>query len=138
MADDYELALQVAVRAVLAADLPLSGLIAGRIYDEPPDDVEFPYVRFGDFEPQPFDTGDTEGAEIIFGLEIYSRPEAGRVEATQIAGACRRALHRKQDTIAVAGFHLLELLWLTQTVGRKPDGKTYQGTLAFKATLDSL
>ena len=46
MADGYALATQVGVLAALKANSGVTSLVSNRIYDEPPQDVVFPYLRF--------------------------------------------------------------------------------------------
>jgi hypothetical protein len=55
MADGFALSLQKALRATLVADADLTAIVGQRIYDEPPQDVVFPYVRFNDIQPSAFD-----------------------------------------------------------------------------------
>jgi hypothetical protein len=46
MADGFALALQKGLRAALIADAGVAALVGSRIYDEPPQNVTFPYLRF--------------------------------------------------------------------------------------------
>lgn len=132
---DFSLPLQAGLRAALVADANVTALVGQRIYDEPPEGVVFPYIRFGDFEPTSEDTDTTEGAFVNFGIEVHSRPGAGRVECASITETVREALHRQEEAVSVAG--LVELIWLTHAVTRASDGASYVGTLAFRALIES-
>tara|TARA_R110000744_G_scaffold90512_1_gene175718 strand:+ start:8282 stop:8794 length:513 start_codon:yes stop_codon:yes gene_type:complete len=101
MSDGYALALQKSLRTVLLADTDLAALISTRLYDEPPENVVFPYVRFGNITPDTSDTDGTENATVSFLIETYSRT-TGRVEASQIAEAVRAALHRNEAPVTAA------------------------------------
>lgn len=134
MADGPALALQAALVAWLRANAGISALVGGRVYDEPPQGVEFPYVRIGQIDLSPVRmSGDCRDDLIRFSIEAHSRPVAGRVEAARIANAIVAAL----DTAAlpVTGSNLDWCHWQTQAVTRSPDGRSYIATVAFEAAL---
>lgn len=136
MADGFALSLQKGVRAALAADAGVSALVGTRIYDEPPQDVTFPYVRFNDISPSAYDTDTTEGAEVTLSLQAHSRSASGRVEAVQIAEAIKDALHRQEASVTVAGHDLLEVIYQTFSATRDADGRGYTAVIVFQATLE--
>lgn len=136
MADGYALALQKGVVAALKADAGVSALVGTRVYDEPPQGVTMPYIRLGNIEPRPLRTDCGAASEVVFGVEVHSRPVAGRVEATQIAEAVVAALDEQESAVTVTGFDLVSLFWLTQTVGRADDGESYLAIIAFEALID--
>lgn len=136
MADGFLLSAQVGIRAALAANAGVASIVSGRIYDEPPQDVAFPYLRFNEITPTSFDTDTLEGAEVLISLEAHSRSASGRVEAAQIAEAVRAALHRKETLVTVAGFVLVELIYLTLSVTRDADGRGYTAIILLQATLE--
>ncbi len=136
MADGYATATQAALRAALIADPGVAALIAGRVVDEPTPALPLPFLRFGDLEPVPDDTDGTRGALVSVGLEVQSRPAAGRIEATRILEAVAAALHRRPEVLAVAGYEVVEVEVLTWTATRAPDGASYVGTLALVVRLD--
>lgn len=136
MADDASLALQAAVVAVLRADAGVAALVGARIYDEPPQTVTFPYVRYGTDNLAPLRmSGDCVDDDVTFSVEVHSRPVAGRVEAKRIAQAVRTALDDK--TLTVTGFALEWLQYTTQAITRAADGETYIATIAFEAALSA-
>ena len=67
----------------------MTALVSSRIYDEPPQNVTFPYARFGDIAPDAFDTDTKEGAMVGISIEAHSRSASGRVEAVQIVEAVK-------------------------------------------------
>lgn len=136
MADGPSLALQKAVIAALKADAGVSALVGARVYDEPPQNVTFPYVRYGTDDLAPLRmSGDCVDDDIAFSVEVHSRPVAGRVEAKRIAQAVREALD--DQTLTVAGFTLEWLQYTTQAITRAADGETYVATIAFEAALSA-
>src|SRR5690606_3291118 len=122
MADSYALALQKGVVAALKANAGVSALVGARVYDEPPQKPVLPYIRLGNIVPRPLRTDGKQAARVNFGIEVHSRPDAGRVEATQIAEAVVAALD--EAPVTVAGLALVYLFWITTTVGRADDGQS--------------
>ena len=137
MSDDFALALQKGLRAALAADAGVSAIVSTRIYDEPPQNVTFPYARFGDITPAAFDTDGTEGSLVTIGIEAHSRSASGRVEAVQIVEAIKNALHRNEAAVTVSGFSLIELIFQTYSVTRDAEGRGYTAVISLQAMLDA-
>ena len=137
MADGYALAIQKGVLAALKANSGVTDLVSARIYDEPPQDVSFPYLRFNTIQPSAFDTDTAEGALVDISLEAHSRSASGRVEATQIAEAVQSALHRQEASVSVSGFTLVELIFDAISVTRDSDGRGFTALIALQAMLDT-
>ncbi len=94
MADGFLLALQKGLRAALVANTDVAAIVSARIYDEPPQPVVFPYIRFGDISPNVFDTDTTLGPLVDVSIQAHSRSASGRVEAARIASALSAASTR--------------------------------------------
>ena len=137
MADGYALATQVGVLAALKANSGVTNLVSSRIYDEPPQDVVFPYLRFNTIQPNAFDTDTAQGALVDISLEAHSRSASGRVEATQIAEAVQAALHRQETSVTVVGYTLVELIFDAISVTRDSEGRGYTAVIALQAMLDT-
>lgn len=143
MADGPAIALQVALVAALKADAGLTALVGARVYDEPPQHVEFPYVRIGVLDVAPLRmSGGCTDEDIIFSIEAHSRPKSvaagvpivvGRTQAAKIAHAVRLALD--EQPLSVTGYTLDWCQWTTQAVTRAPDGESYIANVAFAAAL---
>ena len=136
MADGFALALQKGLRAALSANAGVTALVGARIYDEPPQNVTFPYMRFGDIEPSAFDTDTIEGSLVGVSIEAHSRSASGRVEAVQMVEAVKEALHRKETSVTVAGHTLVELIFQTYSVTRDGEGRGYTAVIALQAMLE--
>lgn len=137
MADGFALALQKGLRAALVANAGVTTLVSTRVYDEPPQNVTFPYLRFGDITPNAFDTDTVVGASVDITMEANSRSASGRVEAVQIVEAVNAALHRQEASVTVTGFTLVELIFETHNVTRDTDGRGYTAVIALRALLET-
>ena len=138
MADGFALSVQKGVRAALVANAGVTDIVGQRVYDEPPQDVLFPYLRFGDISPNAFDTDTTEGAEVTISLEAHSRSASGRVEAIQIVEAVKEALHRQEAAVALTGHNLVEMIFQTYSVTRDDDGRGYTAVIVLQAMLEEI
>lgn len=137
MAEGYALALQDGLVAALRADPGISALVGKRVYDEPPKAVTRPFICLGGIEPRPLRTSGRRAADVVFSIEAHSRPQAaGRVEATRIAASIVAALDEQESAVTVAGYTLIRLQWMGQTVARDSDGESYSAIIAFEALID--
>ena len=137
MSDNFALALQKGLRAALVANAGFTALVSTRLYDEPPQNVTFPYARFGDITPAAFDTDGTEGSLVNVGIEAHSRSASGRVEAVKVVEAIKEALHRNETAVTVSGYALVELVFQTYSVTRDAEGRGYTAVIALQAMLDA-
>jgi hypothetical protein len=137
MADGYALATQKGLLAALRAAGGVTDLVSSRIYDEPPQDVVFPYLRFNTIQPNAFDTDTIEGALVDISFEAHSRSASGRVEATQIAEAVQAALHRQEASVTITGFDLIELIFEAISVTRDNEGRGFTAVVTFQAMLET-
>jgi len=137
MADGFALSLQKGVRARLVAVSAVTDIISTRVYDEPPQNVVFPYLRFLEIGTRPFDTDDTLGARVDLTMRAHSRSSSGRVEATQVAEAVKDALHRQETTITTTGFNLIELIFDDYFAERDPDGRGFTGYISLIALMET-
>ena len=136
MADGFALAIQKGLRARLVANAGVTDIVSTRVYDEPPQAVTFPYLRFDQITANAFDTDSTLGSVVDITIEANSRSASGRVEAVQIVEAVRAALHRQEANVTVTGFTLVELIFQTYSVTRDTDGRGYTAVIALQALLE--
>lgn len=137
MADGPALALQAALVAALRANAGVTALVSGRVYDEPPQGVAFPYVRIGTVDLSPLRlSGECTDEDIMLSVECHSRPAAGRVDASRLAHAVRVALDGA--ALTVTGYTCEWCDWTAQAVTRSPDGQSYIAILSFEAALSAL
>jgi len=137
MADGFGLALQKGIRTRLINYTDLTALISTRVYDEPPADVVFPYLRFVEVQPRIFDVDDKTGARVDLTMRAHSRSASGRVEATQVVEAVRTALHRQEATVTTTGFNLIELIFDDYFAERDADGRGYTAYISFNVMMET-
>ena len=66
MSNGFALEVQKGVRATLLAASDVTDLVSTRLYDEPPTPVTYPFIRFGNINPNADDTDGSLGAEVSF------------------------------------------------------------------------
>ena len=137
MADGFGLALQKGVRTRLINYADLTSLISTRVYDEPPANVVFPYLRFVEIQPRIFDTDDKTGARVDLTMRAHSRSASGRVEATQVVEVVRAALHRQEVNVTATGFNLIELIFDDYFAERDADGRGYTAYISFNVMMET-
>jgi hypothetical protein len=137
MADGFGLALQKGIRTRLINYTDLTALISTRVYDEPPADVVFPYLRFVEVQPRIFDVDDKTGARVDLTKRAHSRSASGRVEATQVVEAVRAALHRQEASVTTTGFNLIELIFDDYFAERDADGRGYTAYISFNVMMET-
>jgi len=137
MADGFGLALQKGIRTRLINYTDLTALISTRVYDEPPADVVFPYLRFVEVQPRIFDVDDKTGARVDLTMRAHSRSASGRVEATQVVEAVRAALHRQESNVTTTGFNLIELIFDDYFAERDADGRGYTAYISFNVMMEA-
>lgn len=126
-------ALQQAVVAALAGDAGLAALVADRIHDSPPRASAFPYVAVGEIVAADWSGGSDEGAELRLLLHLWSRG-GGKAETLAIAAAIEPLLH--DQALGLSGHRLVNLRHQRTTIGQDPDGRTWHGTMRFRAVTE--
>ncbi|MCG8442229.1 MAG: DUF3168 domain-containing protein [Caulobacterales bacterium] len=134
-----EWSLQKAVVSALSADVAVQGALGdpARIYDEPPDEVIFPYATFGQSETRPADGDAAPMHEHVLSLHVWSR-YGGRREAKETVGLMREALHGAPLDLASDGWRLVNLRATFADVFRVGDGRTTRGMLRLRAVTEPL
>ncbi|MDI7923403.1 DUF3168 domain-containing protein [Ferirhizobium litorale] len=132
-----ELELQGAMVARLKADAPLTSLISGRVYDQPPADLNgvvpaatYPYVTLGEAQTIRDDATCVRGGEIYLTLHAWSRA-VGFPEVKRIADAVADSLH--DAPLALATNRLNSIEYRQTRVFRDPDGITSHAVIEFVA-----
>lgn len=129
---DPSLALQGAVYSRLKADCPS---VAGRVYDQPPQAVAFPYIGLGEWQTVDDSADCIDSVEIFLTLHAWSRA-VGQVEAKAVASEVRSSLHGAElDLGAAWQFHLIE--HRSTNVLADPDGVTTHAVITFRALIDA-
>ena len=128
------LELQKAIFQRLRNDAPLVTVLGGgKIYDDPPQRTEFPYVTFGRSTIRDWATGTESGHEHLVTLHVWSRA-AGRRQVHDVMAMIEGLLH--DQTLALTGFRLVNLRHENSDARREPDGATYHGTIRYRAVTE--
>lgn len=124
------LELQVAIVSRLKATPAVTAVIGDRVFDNVPEDADFPYVTVGDGDETSDDVDCINGFEISLDIDVWSR-DVGFPEAKTISDAIRRALTSPDITIptnALVYFRHRQTRFL-----RDPDGLTSHAVMTFEA-----
>lgn len=129
------LEIQRASIAALKADPTVAGLVADRIYDNPPANPTFPYITIGPDQTLPSRADCIDGSEITIQFDGWSRAP-GFAEAKRISDAVRYCLNGAP--LLLNGYALIDL-WLesSQTI-RDPDGLTSHAIITMRALTEPI
>jgi Protein of unknown function (DUF3168) len=130
------LELQKAMRDALLAHVPLTALLGGRhIYDEPPRGEPPSYVVFEFIETRDWGVKDQMAHEHFVTIEIATN-ERGRSLAQSIAHEIELVLH--DMPLPLLSNRLVNLRVVFWSIARAKSGKTFFGTMRFRATTEPL
>jgi len=127
------LELQKSIVDRLRAFAPLSEFVAGRVYDEPPSQVTFPYVSLGPDQVVSDDAECLTSFEVTIQLDAWSRKN-GRVELKRVAEAVRAALH--DYDLALETNALLSIRHRQTRHLPDPDDETSHAAIEFVAIVE--
>ena len=125
-----ELELQGAFVTRLKADAPLTALVQGRVYDQPPSPVSYPYVTIGEAQTLRDDATCISGSEIYLTLHAWSQA-VGFPQVKQIADAVVESLHLAPITLPTN--RLISLMHRQTRVFRDADGLTSHAVIELVA-----
>lgn len=131
-----ERALVAAIRVAAMEHEGVGGVLGhpARMYDDPPADVEFPYVTIGRVESRASDAAGAEALEHGLTLHVWSR-YGGRAEALDVIAALRAALH--DERLSIEGRRLVFLFVTFTDVFRSGDGRTTHGVMRLRALTET-
>lgn len=130
---DPDLELQGAIVTALKADPVLQALIGQRVYDQPPDNPQFPYVSYGPSDSIEDDADCIQTQDIFVQLDAWSRA-VGFPEVKKIADAVRVALNDRDLPIQVNALVCLQHRQ-TRTL-RDSDGITSHAAISLEAFIE--
>ncbi len=119
------------VQAALAAALQAASVAGGRIHDDAPDGVAYPWVEIGDSQAIPDDTsaavGGDDGVAETFTLHVWDRGYRGSKRVRETIAAIHGALHGAELTVSGRSS---AIAWIrTDRVFRDTDGITQHGVV---------
>ncbi len=122
------LEIQGAIYQRLIDYTPLASRVTA-VYDDVPEDKEFPYIVIGDDTAVPFDTDTSLGTEATITIHTWSR-YPGKREVKEIQGALYDALVRYP--LEVADAVTLDLMPDYEESSLDPDMETRHGISRFR------
>ncbi|QIG68373.1 putative tail protein [Rhizobium phage RHph_Y3_56_1] len=128
-----ELELQGALVGRLKADAPLTALVQGRVYDQPPSPVTYPYVTIGEAQTIRDDATCVSGGQVYLTLHAWST-KPGFPEVKQIADAVVESLHLAP--IALPTNRLISIMHRQTRTFRDADGLTSHAVIEFVANTE--
>lgn len=131
---DPSAALQKAIVTCLKADPRVGARLAQRVYDRVPVPPVWPYVSIGPAQALEDDADCVEAFEVFQQVDVWSE-DPGFLEAKEIAGAIRQALHGAD--LDLDGFALNEIRVRTIRYLRAPDGLTSHAAIDVRALLET-
>ena len=129
-------AIQRGIYQALANSTDVTSLLGGaRIYDDPPQAANLPFVSLGQSEFRDWSTGTEDGTEHLLTLHVWSRA-GGKKQVHEIIEAIRGVLHYKP--LALADHHLVNLRHEFSEARPDPDGDTFHGIVRYRAVTEPL
>lgn len=128
-----ELELQGAVVGRLKADAPLTVLVQGRVYDQPPSPVAYPYVTIGEAQTIRDDATCVSGGQVYLTLHAWSQA-VGFPEVKRIADAVVESLHLAPITLPTN--RLISIMHRQTRTFRDPNGLTSHAVIEFVANTE--
>jgi hypothetical protein len=117
---------QVSIQAAIYQAL---STLSYPVYDDVPQNAEFPYIVIGDDTSIPFDDDCNVGAESTITIHVWST-YPGRKEVKQIMDSVYNRLHRQN--LPIAGGYSITLNAEYQDSFLDPDGTTRHGVIRFR------
>lgn len=128
-----ELSLQQSVYDILSQDVNLSALANG-IYENPPANVYYPYITFGQTQSADWSTKTTSGVQSLLTLHIYS--QESRKEVLMIRDRIAELLY--PGALDMPGFNLVVMRFEQHDIDLENDGITFHGVLRYRAFIENI
>lgn len=127
-------ALQTAIYEALVADVGVSAIVQGRIFDRMPSDGDYPCVTFGPSQSIQVDLNCIDAREESIQLDCWSQDQGRLRPVKELTDAVKHALHTATLDL---GVHALARLSLEQMrVFPDPDRVTGHGIIIFEAEIE--
>ncbi len=127
----YSLAVQAAIKIKLEANTTLMSAIKG-VYDNVPQNEEFPYVVIGDDVATSWSDNNQNGWNILTAIHTWSR-HLGRKETKQIQQLIFDSLNRQ--VLNVAGYKFVDCQYVDEDSFPDKDEKTRHGIMHFRVLI---
>lgn len=119
--------------SLLDGDATLGGLITG-IYQQVPDDTDYPFIRMAQQRSSDWSAQALEGEELLLMLEVYSR-YAGWKQANDIMARIHVLLHA--NDLSNSTMHVAHLRIQQRSDELLADGRTMRAQMQLRALIHS-
>ncbi|RWX28956.1 DUF3168 domain-containing protein [Rhizobium leguminosarum] len=128
-----DLELQGAIVARLKADAPLTALLQGRVYDQPPTPATYPYFTIGEAQFLRDDATCVSGGQVYLTMHAWSQ-QVGFPEVKRVADAVVESLHLANMSLPTN--RLISIMHRQTRVFRDADGLTSHAVIEFVANTE--
>ncbi|MDJ0931828.1 DUF3168 domain-containing protein [Breoghania sp.] len=126
--------LQAALVTLLRSDATLSALLGdGRVEDGARRAAAYPNIVVGEWTSRPIADDDWPGEEHQLQFVVFSRA-GGRKEALGLMAQLGSLIDERE--IVLSGYRLVSLVRIRETVTRTRDGRTWRGTVVYRAVTE--
>lgn len=123
--------LQKTIYNTLSGNVALTALVSG-VFDDVPEDTEYPFVRIGEETITDNSTKDLQGQVITITIHAFSEYR-GKREVKQIMDAIYDAMH--DSDMIVSGANLVNFRFEFMDIVTESDGITRHGVMRFRAVI---
>ena len=127
-----QFALQTAVFSKLSTDSNLTSVLKAKVFDDIPENTDYPYVQLGEDTSLDYSTKDQIGSEVTVNIDVWSRYR-GSLEAKNIMDRVHTLLH--DSSLSVTGSNFINMRFEFSDIIRDPDGITRHGVMRFRAIM---
>lgn len=134
---NFEFEAQKIVYDNLIKNSTLMTLVSNRIYDEPSDNLAYPYIIIGDGGSKPHLRHNGDGLDSYFLITIFTNPEdLGWYPAEEIASQIKSTLHLK--TFICFDTSIKNVITKEESLTRKREGPYRNIELNYRVLLESV
>ena len=127
-----QFALQTAVFSKLSTDSNLTSVLKAKVFDDIPENTDYPYVQLGEDTAIDYSAKDQTGSEVSVNVDVWSRYR-GSLEAKNIMDRVHTLLH--DSSLSVTGSNFINMRFEFSDIIRDPDGITRHGVMRFRAIM---
>jgi hypothetical protein len=130
-----EFECQKSVYTAMMANTTLTNLVSSRIYDEPPENLIYPYILIGGGGSIPHLRHEYDGIEDNFLITIFTQPGTlGFYPANEIAGEIKSSLHLKK--LNISDSNLKNIITKEESLDRERAGQYRNIDLRYKMIIE--
>lgn len=118
----------------LMADPGVQARVNGRVYDQPPEDVRYPYISIGPVSMVPDDADCIAARRETVQVDIWHRDQGRKWKCAETMDAVKAALHEAEAASTSHGLVQCRVVLMQRLMD--PDGITVHGVVQVEATVE--